>query len=325
MVFLIGLDSIDDTLIKIIQCFNFLGFDNYIKINQQELFEGNLRVELGKETYLVFDNSNRIRINQENATVFLWKWDMNYAKHVIHKDSTSTELQEQLINEGRAICLNFLSLFEPLNKITPLFEFSLTKFHQLIIANSVGLKIPETQLLSSKEDLIQNTDKKDYITKCFGSYLINAEKNRKFLNYTISITKDVIDKLPTLFFPSVIQPKIHKIYEVRVLYFYGEFFSISYFVNEDSKNTIDIRETVNTNKTVNIPIELPSVLKKKIKSLMKKLKLNYGAIDLIKTLDNHYYFLEVNPSGQFESTAKLLGIDFHMKIAKKLIELAQCE
>ncbi len=52
---------------------------------------------------------------------------------------------------------------------------------------------------------------------------------------------------------------------------------------------------------------------------MKKLNLDTGSIDLIKDLSGNYYFLEVNPQGQFGGM-KEYGLDIEKNIAEYLIQ-----
>ena len=45
---------------------------------------------------------------------------------------------------------------------------------------------------------------------------------------------------------------------------------------------------------------LPASLRRKLLALQRRLKLVYGAIDMRRTPEGDYYFLEVNPAGQWE-------------------------
>lgn len=48
-----------------------------------------------------------------------------------------------------------------------------------------------------------------------------------------------------------------------------------------------------------IPYKLPSTIEKKLHLFMQEMKLNCGSIDMILDNSGDYYFLEVNPVGQF--------------------------
>jgi glutathione synthase/RimK-type ligase-like ATP-grasp enzyme len=53
---------------------------------------------------------------------------------------------------------------------------------------------------------------------------------------------------------------------------------------------------------------------------MKELQLDTGSIDMIKCTDGKYYFLEVNPVGQYDMIS--MPCNFHLSeiIASELIE-----
>ncbi|WP_028873120.1 hypothetical protein [Psychroserpens burtonensis] len=46
-----------------------------------------------------------------------------------------------------------------------------------------------------------------------------------------------------------------------------------------------------------VPFKLPLKIKEKLEKVFKKFNLNYGSADLMY-VDNEYYFLEINPTGQ---------------------------
>ena len=60
----------------------------------------------------------------------------------------------------------------------------------------------------------------------------------------------------------------------------------------------------------NLPIDLQSKLDK----LMKKLDLNSGSIDMLKTEEGEFFFIEVNPVGQFLG----YGTQNNYKLEKKV-------
>ena len=53
---------------------------------------------------------------------------------------------------------------------------------------------------------------------------------------------------------------------------------------------------------------------------MQKLQLISGSIDLIKSTDDNYYFLEVNPTGQYDWVSVYGNYDLHRIIAEFLID-----
>ena len=53
---------------------------------------------------------------------------------------------------------------------------------------------------------------------------------------------------------------------------------------------------------------------------MDNLKLNSGSIDLVYTKDEDYYFLEVNPVGQFAMVSEPCNYYLEKIVAQKLSE-----
>lgn len=60
--------------------------------------------------------------------------------------------------------------------------------------------------------------------------------------------------------------------------------------------------------------------RKKIRKLMNTLNLNTGSIDVLKGIDGKYYFLEVNPVGQYLSPSISCGYCVEKNIAEWLIK-----
>ena len=76
------------------------------------------------------------------------------------------------------------------------------------------------------------------------------------------------------------------------------------FSQETKETMVDFRKHNNPHKSQrSVPYLLPDDLKTKLTQTMKELGLDTGSIDLIHAKDGNYYFLEVNPIGQFTMTS----------------------
>jgi D-alanine-D-alanine ligase-like ATP-grasp enzyme len=69
-----------------------------------------------------------------------------------------------------------------------------------------------------------------------------------------------------------------------------------------------------------VPYQLPKELEAKIDVLMQKLQLNTGSLDFMVTEDNQFYFLEVNPVGQFGMVSVPCNYYLEQKIADYLLQ-----
>lgn len=146
-------------------------------------------------------------------------------------------------------------------------------------------------------------------------------KNDTSLNYfgviyTTEIKKNKEHKFNSL---SYFEGKIDKAYELRVFYFNQTFYPMAIFSQNDKKTKIDFRNynRINPNRTV--PFELPIDIKDKLSILMNILNLNSGSVDLIVSKDREYYFLEVNPVGQFGMVSHPCNFNIEEIIAKYLL------
>lgn len=71
------------------------------------------------------------------------------------------------------------------------------------------------------------------------------------------------------------------------------------FSQNDKQTRIDFRH-YNTNiPNRNIPFNLPSEYSNKLRRIAKKLNLFSGSFDILVNPLDEYYFLEINPVGQF--------------------------
>ena len=114
--------------------------------------------------------------------------------------------------------------------------------------------------------------------------------------------------------PMIFQPYLEKEYELRILYLDGEFFTGKINNSENA----DWRITQGTYSWS--AYELPEHIKLNLTLMMKEMGLYIGAIDMIRARDGNYYFLEVNPQGEWGMLQKELGFPIAQRIADHLIK-----
>ncbi len=195
------------------------------------------------------------------------------------------------------------------------------KIWALYMANKVGFKIPDTNLCINKHDL--NNLLKQYPKILNKSLDVNFEyfslkENIRWYEYSKLVDNDFLNNIDNNFFASVLQTYIEKKIELRVFYLNGDIFCSAILSQDNPKTVIDYRryDTDDSNRV--IPFKLPKHISFKINKLMKLLKLTTGSIDIIVSSDNQYYFLEVNPVGQYAYNSSACGFSLHKKIAEFL-------
>ena len=85
--------------------------------------------------------------------------------------------------------------------------------------------------------------------------------------------------------------------------------------SQETDYPIDFRMSLGQARTE--PATLPAALERRLLSLMERLGLEYGAIDLRRTPDGEYVFLEVNTAGEFLFVEERTG----QPIARAVAEL----
>lgn len=105
----------------------------------------------------------------------------------------------------------------------------------------------------------------------------------------------------------------------QVNFFEKKFYSMVIFSQNNEKTKVDFRNYDREKPNKVGPYKLPKNIESKLIKLMETIGLNTGSIDLVKGLDGDYYFLEVNPSGQFGMTSFPCNYNLHKKVANYLI------
>lgn len=171
------------------------------------------------------------------------------------------------------------------------------KILQLRKAQLIGFEIPQTIITNDKKEItdfyIKN--KKDIIIKPLAQTRVNYKDNAAFI-FTNKVNDSLINSIDNFdITPCIFQQNIKKEYEIRVTVIDKKVFASAVYSQSNENTKIDWRKESLDFKT----IEIPKDISDKCISLLKALNLKFGAIDLIKTLDNKYVFLEINPNGQW--------------------------
>ncbi|EZH73904.1 hypothetical protein ATO12_13555 [Aquimarina atlantica] len=182
-------------------------------------------------------------------------------------------------------------------------------------AVKVGLNVPETYLKTNLETL---SSQKSYISKTLSLPLVIESDTHRFMTYTgnVDFSSNEED-----FMTSLIQTEIKKLFEIRVFVFLKKMYAMAIFSQMNEESTVDYRVYNHEKPYLDEPFIIPNELKIKILNLMDRLKLNTGSFDFIYTETGKYYFLEVNPTGQFGYLGSVCGVNLDKIIAEEIINL----
>ncbi|RLJ80217.1 grasp-with-spasm system ATP-grasp peptide maturase [Pedobacter alluvionis] len=198
----------------------------------------------------------------------------------------------------------------------------LTKIKQLLIAREVELDIPATLVTNDKQIAKTFFNKyKSCLTKPIGESEIIKHERKQYQITPKLLDKNVFKKIfSKRFFPSLLQEYLDKDVELRIFFLDDICYTMAIFSQLDEKTKIDFRHYNKEKPNRVVPFKLPKSIENKVIKFMNAVGLNTGSIDMIKTIDNRYVFLEVNPKGQFGMVSLPCNYYLEEKIALSLIQ-----
>lgn len=202
------------------------------------------------------------------------------------------------------------------------FLYETNKLMVLEKARAAGLAMPETRILSTREDIIS------FFEKCNGSMISKAIYNsfsfkrgkQHYAHPTLKVTEETIGQLPENIGPSLFQQEIVKRLDLRCCVVGTNIFCGAIFSQSNSKTRTDFREYDHSRPNRVVPFAMPGSVSKKLFVLMNSLNLNFGLIDMVLSDDDKYYFLEVNPIGQFDALSVDCGFPIEQTITEYLMK-----
>ena len=275
--------EIDDFVNNVIDCLK----KDYIRIGETDLtsFEN---FELNKHK-LEF-NFNSCYFNNQNLNEIQYIW-FNGGYVGLEGSYYENSCFATIINSF----LNY-KLVPKIGRIRS--EFEINKIDIPIEAQKQGFKIPETLITGNKKSLMAFYDRFDSGIICkriTDQYKYEDEDYQYDFNLTFSIDSTTLDKIPDYFAISLFQEKIVADFEIRVFYVKGLFYAMSIHTFDDE---IDYRTKLLSLQNIRtIPFNLPTSIEKKLEKVFTYFNLNYGSADLMY-LNEEFYFLEINPTGQ---------------------------
>ncbi len=196
------------------------------------------------------------------------------------------------------------------------------KLVNLSIAKDVGFKIPNTLITNNRGELLAFYEKfAPLITKDLRVPVSITTRNKHILSTGVKqINETHIRKLNDTFVPIFLQQYVPKKYEIRIFVVCQQLFCMAIFSQRDEQTKIDYRNYNQLKPNRCVPVKLPAEVTAKVWAFMDKAEMNTGSIDLIVTPKNEYYFLEINPMGQFHWLSQNCNFYVERAIAKFLCD-----
>lgn len=228
-----------------------------------------------------------------------WRWFYGYNSVNIEDSYTA-----KIVLRERISALNSLFMSLECNWVNSLkaIELHRTKIHQLDIMAKNGIRIPKTLVTNDADALVEfwENNGRNVIFKP----VLGGAYTKKLTEKDLA--KDKLETLKTC--PVQLQECIDGV-DIRV-YAIGD----KIFPAEIQAKTIDFRADDNPN---HMPVQLPGNIENDCKKVLDILELAYSGIDIRKSNEGEYVFIEANPAPMFIYFEKVTKYP----ITESLIEL----
>jgi len=195
------------------------------------------------------------------------------------------------------------------------------KVLQIKLASDIGFQIPDTLISNDPSRIGEFWTKHGgrIIRKSLITQSVPYQGSPNVPLYTEAITRrDLRDCSSLCLAPTIYQENLEKKYDLRITVVGDKLYPVEIHSQNSDRSRQDFRK-YDFEKTPYLPHELPPRIAERCIIIMRRLRLWYGAIDMILTPDLQYVFLEVNPSGQYGWIEGLTG----MPITAAICDLLQ--
>ena len=275
----------------------------FLRINRDMFSSYKMLIDLqNKKLDIVFNNS---RFTVTSATLMA----VYYRAPVFLRNSKPYSVEEQLARGQWSAFIRNLIIFDKAKWVNhPVKTYQAeNKLFQLQVAKEVGLEVPYT-LCGNMIPTELSDDM--YVIKSLDTALF-YDNGTEMFTYSSIIEQAELKVAQISEAPVIIQQLIQNKTDIRVTYVGGHMYPVSI---EDNQGGIvgDWRKT--PREVLHYTsISIPETVKGMLQSLMNKLELNFGGIDLALS-DGKYYFIEVNPTGEWGWLKKTTGCPIDVAI-----------
>lgn len=275
-----------------------------------------IEISLDGGTLFSHKTNNVIQLGNVQSVWVRRRTVPNSLKNVTEGYTQYLEEQWRLFTEILLSAINDKALWvnHPLS-----YEVAKNKLYQLRVAREVGLLVPNTCITNNPAILPRMVYQQGKVLyKPVSSSIIDEGNKAIYANLIDTETmpsQTVIDGLAVS--PSIFQSYIEKQYELRITVVGSKVFATRIYSQGSEISQVDWRR-YDFEHVRHEPTDLPKEIEQKCQTLLRKLNLHYGAIDMVVTPDDEYVFLEVNANGQWAWIEMLTGLPISKEIATLL-------
>ena len=281
---------------------------HYLRINRDFFYQYRIVYDLEKRTiHLYVDNKEYWIKDTSLISVY-------FRAPVFNRYSKNLSLEEQLRRSQWSSFIRNLIVFDKAKWINhPVATYRAeNKVYQLMQAEKLGLSIPHTYVGNNFPDSIE--DDKKYIVKALDTPIFYDEGQEMF-TYSTEIYGRELKAASLRDAPIIIQDFLSPKTDLRVTFIGNKIFPVS--IQYDGKGIDGDWRRKNKDGLSYIPTSIPKDIEDKLFCLMGELGLIFGGIDLAYC-NGRYYFIEVNPTGEWGWLVRAAGFEINKAIVDEL-------
>lgn len=283
---------------------------NYLRINRDQFMQYKVCFDVAEKVLYVNSNNHDYYIADDTLRSVYFRAPVFIRAH---KNYTK---EQQLHRSQWSSFMRNLSTFRNarwINKPNKTFMAE-NKIYQLDVALNQGMRIPDTVVTNYPYKINPN---QLYIVKSLDTALFYEGEYEMFTYSTILKGSDLIDASLNDA-PVIIQNCLTNKIDLRVTIIGNHIFTAAILLDGEG---IEGDWRINKKSRLQYKeVSLPKEIESKIKHIMDELGLVFGGMDLAYA-DNEYFFIEVNPTGEWGWLAEQVGFP----ISKAIVDYMENE
>jgi glutathione synthase/RimK-type ligase-like ATP-grasp enzyme len=194
---------------------------------------------------------------------------------------------------------------------------------QLAVALSLGLRVPDTMVTNAPDVIREFVAQGASVAKPLSANLVGEGDSERVIFTTRIGLDDLTDLAGVEAAPIIIQREIKKRCDLRVTVVGDKVFAAEIHSQDFRETTVDWRKGTRLDLTHRVHV-LPTFIAEKCVAITKSFGLRFSAIDLVLSPDEDYWFLEMNPNGQWAWIECRTGLPISAAIADELEGISGC-
>ncbi|UZT99462.1 MvdD family ATP-grasp ribosomal peptide maturase [Chryseobacterium fluminis] len=175
-----------------------------------------------------------------------------------------------------------------------------SKEEQLKIADKIGFKVPETCLTNNPDHARQFIIKHQNVVAKMQTGFAIYEDGVESVVFTNVVKEDKLEEIDSLLYcPMQFQKMIQKKRELRVTVVGRDVYAFEIDSQQFEDAKVDWRKDGVNLIDKWLPAELPKDIEEKVLELLDVYNVDYGALDIIVSPEDEYFFIEINAAGEF--------------------------